>query len=496
MADWQTQALGRVRRVHFIGIGGAGMSGIAEVLKNLGYAVSGSDLSASRTTNRLAALGITVAIGHAAANIRGADVVVVSSAVGADNAEVSAARAGRIPLVRRAEMLAELMRFSQGIAIAGAHGKTTTTSLVASALAEGGLDPTYVIGGLLNSSGSNARLGRGQYIVAEADESDASFLHLNPVIAVITNIDADHLETYGGDLARLRRHFIEFLQQLPFYGLAVLCMDDPGARRILPEVGRPVVTYGLDHAADYRARFLRQRGPRTWFAVAKKDRADWLEIALNLPGKHNLQNALAAVVVAHELGVTDAAIVRALGGFQGIARRCHVRGAIRLNGVKVLLIDDYAHHPTELRAVFAAIRAGWPGRRLVVVYQPHRYTRTRDLFEDFSEALSGADRLLLFEVYAAGERPIAGADSRALCRAIRLRGRIDPVFVKDHAELAEVLAGIIEDDDLLLTLGAGDIDQVSRQLYERHSGAPAPRRGQIQAGPAETRSGARAGQMA
>lgn len=496
MADWQARAMGRVRRVHFIGIGGAGMSGIAEVLKNLGYAVSGSDLSASRTTDRLAALGITVAIGHAAANIRGADVVVVSSAVGADNAEVSAARAGRIPLVRRAEMLAELMRFSQGIAIAGAHGKTTTTSLVASALAEGGLDPTYVIGGLLNSSGSNARLGRGQYIVAEADESDASFLHLNPVIAVITNIDADHLETYGGDLARLRQHFIEFLQQLPFYGLAVLCMDDPGARRVLPEVSRPVVTYGLDHAADYRARFLRQEGPRTWFAVAKKDRADWLEIALNLPGKHNLLNALAAVVVAHELGVADAAIVRALGGFQGIARRCHVRGAIRLNGVRVTLIDDYAHHPTELRAVFAAIRAGWPGRRLVVVYQPHRYTRTRDLFEDFSQALSTADRLLLFEVYAAGETPIAGADSRALCRAIRLRGRIDPVLVKDHAELAEVLAGIIEDDDLLLTLGAGDIDQVSRQLYERHGGAPEPRRGQIQAGPAQTRSRARAGQMA
>ena len=496
MADWQTQALGRVRRVHFIGIGGAGMSGIAEVLKNLGYAVSGSDLSASRTTDRLARLGITIAIGHAAANIRGADVVVVSSAVGEDNAEVSAARAGRIPLVRRAEMLAELMRFSQGIAIAGAHGKTTTTSLVASALAEGGLDPTYVIGGLLNSSGSNARLGRGQYIVAEADESDASFLHLNPVIAVITNIDADHLETYGGDLARLSRHFIEFLQQLPFYGLAVLCMDDPGARRILPEVSRPVVTYGLDQAADYRARFLRQQGPRTWFAVAKKDRADWLEIALNLPGKHNLLNALAAVVVAHELGVTDAAIVRALSSFQGIARRCHVRGAIRLNGVRVTLIDDYAHHPTELRAVFAAIRAGWPGRRLVVVYQPHRYTRTRDLFEDFSQALSTADRLLLFEVYAAGETPIAGADSRALCRAIRLRGRIDPVFVKDHAELAEVLAGIIEDDDLLLTLGAGDIDQVSRQLYERHADAPAPRRGQMRAGPAETRSAARAGQMA
>ena len=496
MADWQTQALGRVRRVHFIGIGGAGMSGIAEVLKNLGYAVSGSDLSASRTTDRLARLGITIAIGHAAANIRGADVVVVSSAVGEDNAEVSAARARRIPLVRRAEMLAELMRFSQGIAIAGAHGKTTTTSLVASALAEGGLDPTYVIGGLLNSSGSNARLGRGQYIVAEADESDASFLHLNPVIAVITNIDADHLETYGGDLARLSRHFIEFLQQLPFYGLAVLCMDDPGARRILPEVSRPVVTYGLDQAADYRARFLRQQGPRTWFAVAKKDRADWLEIALNLPGKHNLLNALAAVVVAHELGVTDAAIVRALSSFQGIARRCHVRGAIRLNGVRVTLIDDYAHHPTELRAVFAAIRAGWPGRRLVVVYQPHRYTRTRDLFEDFSQALSTADRLLLFEVYAAGETPIAGADSRALCRAIRLRGRIDPVFVKDHAELAEVLAGIIEDDDLLLTLGAGDIDQVSRQLYERHGDAPAPRRGQMRAGPAETRSRARAGQMA
>lgn len=488
MTDWQAQAMGRVRRVHFIGIGGAGMSGIAEVLKNLGYAVSGSDIRASRTTERLAALGIAVSIGHAAANIQGADVVVVSSAVGKDNQEVSAARASRIPLVRRAEMLAELMRFSQGIAIAGAHGKTTTTSLVASALAEGGLDPTYVIGGLLNSSGSNARLGRGQYIVAEADESDASFLHLNPVIAVITNIDADHLETYGGDLARLQHHFIEFLQQLPFYGLAVLCIDDPGVRRVLPEVSRPVVTYGLDHAADYRAGFLRQQGPRTWFAVAKKDREDWLEIELNLPGKHNLLNALAAVVVAHELGVTDAAIVAALSRFQGIARRCHVRGDIRINGVTVSLIDDYAHHPTEIRAVFAAIRAGWPGRRLVVVYQPHRYSRMRDLFEDFSQALSTADRLLLFEVYAAGETPIAGADSRSLCRAIRLRGRVDPVFVKDRVELAEVLAGVVEEDDLLLTLGAGDIDQVSRQLYERHGGAPDPRIRQMNAGQGETLS--------
>lgn len=497
MTDWQAQAMGRVRRVHFIGIGGAGMSGIAEVLKNLGYAVSGSDIRASRTTERLAALGIAVSIGHAAANIQGADVVVVSSAVGKDNQEVSAARAGRIPLVRRAEMLAELMRFSQGIAIAGAHGKTTTTSLVASALAEGGLDPTYVIGGLLNSSGSNARLGRGQYIVAEADESDASFLHLHPVIAVITNIDADHLETYGGDLARLQHHFIEFLQQLPFYGLAVLCIDDPGVRRVLPEVSRPVVTYGLDHTADYRAGFLRQQGPRTWFAVAKKDRQDWLEIELNLPGKHNLLNALAAVVVAHELGVTDAAIVAALSRFQGIARRCHVRGDIRINGVTVSLIDDYAHHPTEIRAVFAAIRAGWPGRRLVVVYQPHRYSRMRDLFEDFSQALSTADRLLLFEVYAAGETPIAGADSRSLCRAIRLRGRVDPVFVKDRVELAEVLAGVVEEDDLLLTLGAGDIDQVSRQLYERHGGgAPDPRIRQMNAGQGETRSAQCADQCA
>ena len=488
MTDWQAQAMGRVRRVHFIGIGGAGMSGIAEVLKNLGYAVSGSDIRASRTTERLAALGIAVSIGHAAANIKGADVVVVSSAVGKDNQEISAARAGRIPLVRRAEMLAELMRFSKGIAIAGAHGKTTTTSLVASALAEGGLDPTYVIGGLLNSSGSNARLGRGQYIVAEADESDASFLHLHPVIAVITNIDADHLETYGGDLARLQHHFIEFLQRLPFYGLAVLCIDDPGVRRVLPEVSRPVVTYGLDHAADYRAGFLRQQGPRTWFAVAKKDRPDWLEIELNLPGKHNLLNALAAVVVAHELGVADAAIAGALRRFQGIARRCHVRGNIRINGVTVSLIDDYAHHPTEIRAVFAAIRAGWPGRRLIVVYQPHRYTRMRDLFEDFSQALSTADRLLLFEVYAAGETPIAGADSRSLCRAIRLRGRVDPVFVKDRVELEEVLAGVVEEDDLLLTLGAGDIDQVSRQLYARHGGAPDPRIGQMNAGQGQTLS--------
>ena len=468
MSDWQAHDMGRVRRVHFIGIGGAGMSGIAEVLKNLGYEVSGSDIRASRVTDRLAALGIRVSIGHAPAHIEGADVVVVSSAIGKDNEEARAARAKRIPLVRRAEMLAELMRFSKGIAIAGTHGKTTTTSLVASVLAEGGLDPTYVIGGLLNSSGSNARLGSGRYIVAEADESDASFLHLYPVIAVITNIDADHLETYAGDFARLRHNFIEFLQQLPFYGLAVLCVDDAGVRRILPEVSRPVVTYGLDFAADYRAGFLRQEGARTWFAVSKKDRADWLEIELNLPGKHNLLNALAAVVVAHELGVADEAIVSALSRFQGIARRCHVRGDIRINGLKLTLIDDYAHHPTEIRAVFAAIRAGWPGRRLVVVYQPHRYTRLRALFEDFSQALSMADGLLIFEVYAAGETPIAGADSRALCRAIRLRGRADPVFVKDQVELAEVLAGAARADDLLLTLGAGDIGLLSRQLYERH----------------------------
>jgi UDP-N-acetylmuramate--alanine ligase len=362
-------------------------------------------------------------------------------------------------------MLAELMRFSQGIAIAGTHGKTTTTSLVASVLAEGGLDPTYVIGGLLNSSGSHARLGTGKYIVAEADESDASFLHLYPVISVITNIDADHLDTYAGDFANLRHNFVEFLHQLPFYGLAILCIDDEGVRKILPEVTKPVVTYGMDFEADYNAELIKQESTKTWFKVSRKDKKDWLEVELNLPGKHNLLNALASIVIAHELGISDEDIVKALSEFQGISRRCHVRGDISINDKNVTLIDDYAHHPTEIEAIFDAIKAGWLDRRLVVVYQPHRYTRLRDLFEDFSYVLSDVDCLVVLDVYSAGEEPIAGADSRSLCRAIRSRGNVEPIFVEDKETIPDVLSSLLEENDVLLTLGAGDIGALSKQLY-------------------------------
>jgi len=465
MRDMQLHAMGRVKHIHFVGIGGAGMGGIAEVLKNIGYEVTGSDIKESEITKRLESLGVKVAIGHAAENIASTDVVVVTSAIDESNEEVCAARNNRVPVVRRAEMLAELMRFSQGIAIAGTHGKTTTTSLVASVLAEGGLDPTYVIGGLLNSSGSHARLGTGKYIVAEADESDASFLHLYPVIAVITNIDADHLDTYAGDFANLRHNFVEFLHQLPFYGLAVLCIDDEGVRKILPEVTKPIVTYGLDFEADYNAQLIKQENIKTWFKVSHKDKKDWLEVELNLPGKHNLLNALASIAVAHELGVSDENIIKALSHFQGISRRCHVRGDIRLNNINVTLIDDYAHHPTEIEAIIDAIKSGWPNRRLVVVYQPHRYTRLRDLFEDFSRVLSSVDCLLMLDVYPAGETPITGADSRSLCRAIRLRGQVDPIFVEDMETVTEVLSSLLEENDLLLTLGAGDIGSLSKQLY-------------------------------
>ncbi|MCZ6804543.1 MAG: UDP-N-acetylmuramate--L-alanine ligase [Proteobacteria bacterium] len=470
MPDMQTHAMGRVKHIHFVGIGGAGMGGIAEVLKNLGYDVSGSDIKKSEITQRLESLGIEVSIGHAAENIAHTDVVVVTSAVDDKNEELLAARNNRVPIVRRAEMLAELMRFSQGIAIAGTHGKTTTTSLVTSVLAEGGLDPTYVIGGLLNSSGSHARLGSGKYIVAEADESDASFLHLHPIIAVITNIDADHLDTYAGDFANLRHSFVEFLHQLPFYGLAVLCIDDEGVRKILPEVTKPVVTYGIDFEADYNAELLRQENTRTWFKVSRKDNNNWLEVELTLPGKHNLLNALASIAVANELGISDEHIVNALCQFQGISRRCDVRGDIKINDNNVTLIDDYAHHPTEIVATFEAIRAGWPDRRLVVIYQPHRFTRMRDLFEDFSLVLSQTGSLLVLDVYPAGEEPIAGADSRFLCRAIRLRGQVDPIFVEDKETVFDVLSGVVEENDLLLTLGAGDIGSTSKELYQYYSG--------------------------
>jgi UDP-N-acetylmuramate--alanine ligase len=460
----QPQGMGRVRRVHFVGVGGAGMSGIAEVLHNLGYAVSGSDMRENAVTRRLAEMGVQVFIGHDAGHVADCDVVVVSTAIPAENPEILAAREHRIPVVPRAEMLAELMRFRFGIGVAGTHGKTTTTSLTASLLAEGGLDPTFVIGGQLNSAASHAQLGKGYYLVAEADESDASFLYLQPSMAVVTNIDADHLSTYEGDFERLRQTFIDYLHHLPFYGLAVLCLDDPQVRSILEEVTRPVITYGIDTAADVRASQLRQEGLQTHFMVERPGHAQAMAVTLNLPGRHNVLNALAAIAIATELGVSDAAMQRALAEFQGIGRRFHLVGEIPAPAGRVLLVDDYAHHPREIAPTLAAARAGWPGRRLVVVFQPHRYTRTHDLFDDFIEVLSAVDVLLLCEVYAAGENPISGADGRALARGIRARGQVDPVFVADLATLPAVLGDILQDGDILLTLGAGDIGSVSARL--------------------------------
>lgn len=460
--------MGRVKHIHFVGVGGAGMGGIAEVLHNLGYEVSGSDLCANAMTRHLQGLGVRILQGHAPEHVNGSDVVVVSSAIQRSNPELDAARQLRIPIVPRAEMLAELMRFAQGIAVAGTHGKTTTTSLIASVLAEGNLDPTYVIGGLLNSSGTHAKLGTGRYFVAEADESDASFLHLQPMLSVLTNIDADHLEAYGGDYANLRQHFIEFLHRLPFYGLAVVCNDDPGVRDILAEVSRPILTYGIDAEADLQGRLLRQSGSRCWFSAHRDADDPGHEYELNLPGKHNVLNALAAIAVAEEMGVEHSAIARGLKDFQGIGRRLQVLGEIDNN---VLLIDDYAHHPSEISCTLEAVRAGWPDRRVIVVFQPHRYTRTRDLFEDFVQVLSRIDVLLMLDIYPAGETAIAGADSRSLCRAIRLRGQVEPVFVEERDELYTLLPGVLQPNDLLLVLGAGDIGSLAAELKRRFSGA-------------------------
>ncbi len=454
----------RIRRIHFVGIGGAGMGGIAEVLINLGYRVSGSDLRENAITRRLAGLGAQVVLGHRVENVSDADVVVISSAVTEENVEVMTARAQHIPLVPRAEMLAELMRFRFGIAIAGTHGKTTTTSLVASVLSEGGLDPTFVIGGRLISAGVNARLGTGRYLVAEADESDASFLYLQPLVAVVTNIDADHLGTYGGDFTRLRNTFIEFLHHLPFYGLAVLCLDDAEVRNILPEVTRPMVTYGFNEAADYRASDIRREGHKTHFKLWQPGQETPLEMTLNLAGRHNVLNALAAIAVARDIGVGDNAVFKALAGFQGVGRRFQIHGEIKTSAGTIMLVDDYGHHPRELAATLEAAREGWPSRRLVVAFQPHRYTRTRDLFEDFAEVLSHTDALVLLDVYAAGEASIAGADGRALARSIRNRGRVDPVFVAHSRDLPDALLDVLKDGDLLLTLGAGDIGAVAAEL--------------------------------
>ncbi|GMV02442.1 MAG: UDP-N-acetylmuramate--L-alanine ligase [Burkholderiaceae bacterium] len=459
----------KVKHVHFVGIGGSGMSGIAEVLLNLGYRVSGSDVAAGAATRRLDALGATVTLGHDAAHIEGADCVVTSTAVRGDNPEVVAARHRRVPVVPRAMMLAELMKLKHGIAIAGTHGKTTTTSLVASVLAAGGLDPTFVIGGRLISAGANARLGSGEYIVVEADESDASFLNLSPMIAVITNIDADHMESYGHDFARLRQAFVEFTQRLPFYGAAVLCIDDVHVREIVPFVSRPVLTYGLAEGAQFRASDVVVDGTRMRFTLVRED-APPLPLVLNAPGLHNVRNALAAIAVADELGVADAAIAAALAGFHGVGRRFQRYGEIAVRaahgGGHFTLVDDYGHHPAEMEATLAAARGAFPGRRLVLAFQPHRYTRTRDLFEDFVRVLSGADVLLLADVYPAGEAPIVAADGRSLARAVRVAGKVEPVFVDEIGALPAAILDAARDGDVVITMGAGSIGAVPQQVKE------------------------------
>jgi UDP-N-acetylmuramate--alanine ligase len=457
----------KVNHIHFVGIGGAGMSGIAEVLINLGYQISGSDGAAGAVTKRLAEMGATVYLGHAAEQIRGAKVLVISSAIKEDNPEVQAARAARIPVVGRAMMLAELMRFKQGIAIAGTHGKTTTTSLIASVLNEAGLDPTFVIGGKLLAAGANARLGQGEWLVAEADESDASFLQLSPVVSIVTNIDADHMETYGHDFERLKSAFVEFLHRLPFWGMAILCADDPVVRALLPRIEKPVMTYGTGEDCAIRALDIRAEDGRMRFTVVRNGVRSSVDITLNLPGMHNVLNALAAVAVAWELQIPDAALQRALANFSGVGRRFQRYGEIALgDGRRFTLIDDYGHHPVEMQATLDATRGAFPGRRLVLAFQPHRYTRTRDLFEDFVRVLSQVDALLLTEVYAASEQPIVAADGRALARALRVAGRVEPVFVENVNDLPAALADFIRDGDVVLTMGAGSIGQVAGRLAE------------------------------
>ena len=459
-----------VRHIHFVGIGGAGMSGIAEILHNLGYQISGSDQSDSATTRALAAHGVRVAIGHDAGNVEGADAVVTSSAVRSDNPEVIAARARRIPVVARAVMLAELMRLKQGIAIAGTHGKTTTTSLVTSVLAEAGLDPTFVIGGRLNAAGANSRLGAGDYIVVEADESDASFLNLMPIMAVVTNIDADHMDTYGHDFARLKQAFVEFIHKMPFYGAAILCVDDPGVRSIAPMISRPIVSYGFGTDAMVRAVAAHADGPTMRFVVERRNgvRMPDLAVTLNLPGRHSVLNALAAIAVAAELELPDDAVVKGLAEFNGVGRRFQTYGELPTSAGdgKFTLIDDYGHHPAEMAATLAAARGAFPGRRIVLAFQPHRYTRTRDCFEDFVKVLGSADLVLLADVYAAGEPPIVAADGRALARALRVAGSVDPVFVDEIGAMAQTIAAQAQPGDVVIAMGAGSIGNVPQQLVE------------------------------
>lgn len=465
-----------VKHIHFVGIGGAGMSGIAEVLKNLGYEISGSDLADGPTLRRLQELGIRTCVGHDAANIQRADAVVTSTAVQADNPEVVAARQRKIPIVPRAMMLAELMRLKQGIAIAGTHGKTTTTSLVASILAEGGLDPTFVIGGRLNSAGANAKLGAGDYIVVEADESDASFLNLLPVMSVVTNIDADHMETYGHDFGRLKKAFVDFLHRMPFYGTAILCVDDPVVRSLLAEVQCPITSYGVSEDAQVRAVDIRAVGPQMHFTAQRRNGVTLpdLEVRLNLPGHHNVLNALSAIAVAVELNVPDAAVIKALAEFRGVGRRFQSYGDLPVpagqGGGRFTVIEDYGHHPVELGATLAAARGAFPGRRLVLAFQPHRYTRTRDCFEDFVKVMGQADNVLLAEVYSAGEAPIVAADGRSLARAVRVAGKVEPVFVDDISDMPQAIAEMARDGDVVMCMGAGSIGAVPAKLVEMTRG--------------------------
>jgi UDP-N-acetylmuramate--alanine ligase len=459
-----------IRHIHFVGIGGAGMSGIAEVLLNMGYRITGSDLGESATTRRLQALGAEVFMGHEASFIAGADAIVTSTAVKADNPEVLAARAKLVPVVPRAVMLAELMRMKKGVAIAGTHGKTTTTSLVASVLAEAGMDPTFVIGGRLNSAGANAQLGSGEYIVVEADESDASFLNLLPVLAVVTNIDADHMDTYGHDFGRLKQAFVDFLHKMPFYGAAVVCVDDPAIRELLPAIARPITSYGLSEDAQVRAVNVRAVGTQMHFTVQRRNGVQLpdLDVVLNLPGQHNVLNALAAIGIAVELNVPDEAVLRALAGFKGVGRRFQRYGEAALpSGGTCTVVDDYGHHPVEMAATLAAARGAFPGRRLVLAFQPHRYSRTRDCFEDFVKVIGQADAVLLAEVYAAGEAPIVAADGRSLARALRVAGKVEPVFVDDIAQMPQAVLDNARDGDVVLCMGAGTIGAVAGQIIER-----------------------------
>ena len=461
---YRAPTMRRIRHIHFVGIGGAGMCGIAEVLLTEGYKISGSDLKSGTVVERLARLGTKICIGHLAENIAGADVVVVSSAINESNPEIKAALDARIPVVRRAEMLAELMRFRHGIAVAGTHGKTTTTSLIASILAEAGQDPTFVIGGRLTQAGTNARLGESRYLVAEADESDASFLHLQPVVSIVTNIDADHMSTYGGDFEKLKQTFLEFLHNLPFYGLAVICTDDEIVTDLMPKISRPILTYGFNEAADYRSINFKQVGREISFTVLGPNKNLPLDISLKIPGRHNVLNALAAIAVATEEGIDDLSIVSGLSGFQGVGRRFHLMGDFPVGDGEVMLVDDYGHHPREVEAVISAVREGWPKRRLVMIYQPHRFSRTRDLYEDFVKVLSSVDVLVLLDVFAAGEAAIPGADGRSLSGSIRQRGKLDPLFVDNNSELENLLAGVLRPGDLLLTQGAGDVGGVAQRL--------------------------------